>query len=338
MEKITIDGPKTPIGFFSSVWKGIEYVNTHPGVLVIPVLLDAFLWFGPHLSIFTLVNPIIDSMTSSAISNPANVPMIEALKLAAEKFNLFSLLAFIPLVPPSLMSGALPDQTPLGNPLVLPLTNWLVVLLLAAGLIVCSLLIGSVYWVWAGGAARAEPWSWRDALGRWARTILMMFLMCTAFFMLTLVFILPILFIISMIALSAPEIGAILSQLFFFLGGGFVFWLILFFMFSMHGTVLYRDGVTAAVWNSVNTSRWMYPVSIWIPLLLILLNFLTSSIWSLAPDDSWAGAVGVLGNAYTSSVVVVASMAYYIDKRRWIDEVRTYLETRMAGKTPPGAA
>ena len=164
-----------------------------------------------------------------------------------------------------------------------------------------------------------------------------MSLLCASFFLLMVVFIIPVLFLLSLVSVASPGIGAILSQLFFFLGGGFVFWIILFFMFSMHGTVLYRDGLTAAVWNSVNTSRWMYPVSIWIPLLLILLNFLTASIWSLAPDDSWAGAVGVVGNAYTSSVVVIASMAYYMDKRRWIEEVRTYLQTRMAGKTPPGA-
>jgi hypothetical protein len=338
MEKITIDGPKAPLGFFSSVWKGIEYVNAHPGVIVIPVLLDAFLWFGPHLSIYALVNPIIDSMTYTALSNPANATMIDALKLAAEKFNLFSLLAFIPLVPPSLMSGAPPAQTPLGNPLVLPVANWLLVILLATGLIVLSLLIGSVYWVWAGRATQAAPWNLKDTLGRWARTLLVMLLLCAAFFVVIMVFAIPILFIISLIALVAPGIGAVLSQLVFFLGGGFLFWVILFFMFSMHGTVLYRDGVMAAVWNSINTSRWMYPVSIWIPLLLVLLNFLTSSVWSLAPDNNWAGAVGVLGNAYTSSVVVVASMAYYIDKRRWIEEVRTYLQTRMAGKTPPAAA
>ncbi len=337
MEKITIDGPKAPIGFLSSVWKGIEYINAHPGVLVIPVILDAFLWFGPHLSVYALVDPVIDSMTFAALSNPANTTMIDALKLAAEKFNLFSLLALIPLVPPSLMSGISPDRTPFGNPLILPVENWLVVILLAAGLIVLSLLIGSVYWVWAGSATQTASWKLKDLLGRWIRTVLMMFLLCMAFLLVILVFMIPVLFLISLVALASPGIGAVLSQLFFFLGGGFLFWVILFFMFSMHGTALYRDGMMAAVWNSINTSRWMYPMSIWIPLLLVLLNFLTSSIWSLAPDNSWAGAVGVLGNAYTSTVVVLASMAYYIDKRRWIEEVRTYLQTRMADKIPPGA-
>jgi hypothetical protein len=338
MEKITVDGPKLPIGFLSSLWKGIEFVNARPGVLLLPVLLDFFLWFGPHLSVYTLAKPIIDSMTAAAVSNSMNVSVIDAFQQSLAQYNLFSLLSFIPLFPPSLMAGSTPAQTPLGNPIVVPITNQVECLVLAAGLLLLSLLIGSAFWVWAGGTTQPTPWRFRDSFARWGRTVLVMILLCAAFLVLILAFLLPILFVISMIALVSPDIGAVLSQLFFFLGGAFLFWVILFFMFSMHGTVLFRDGVLAAVGNSINTSRWMYPVSIWLPILLIMLNFLASAVWSLAPDGTWAGAVGVLGNAYTSSVVVVASMAYYIDKRRWISEVRTYLQSRVADKVPPGAA
>ena len=338
MEKIAVDGPKAPIGFLSSIWKGIEYVNSHPGVLVIPVILDSFLWFGPRLSVYALVKPIIDSMSYSLVSNPAGITMIDALQQTAKAFNLFSLLSFLPLFPPSLFAGSPPAQTPLGIPAVLPVPDWWVCILLSAGLILGSLLIGSAYWVWAGGTTQSSPWHLRDSFGRWARTILVLSLLCAAFFVLILIFLIPAAFLLSMIMMLSPGVGSILAQLVFFLGGGFVFWLILFFMFSIHGTVLYRDDVPNAVWNSVNTSRWMYPLSIWIPLLLILMNFLASSVWSLAPADSWTGAVGVVGNAYTSSVAVVASMAYYIDKRRWINEVRIYLQSRMAGKNPPDAA
>jgi hypothetical protein len=338
MEKMAMDGPKMPIGFLSSLWKGIGYVNAHPGVLIIPVFLDFFLWLGPHLSIQTLVKPLIDSLNYTAVTNTGNATVIDALNLAAEKFNLFSVMAFLPFFPPSLMSGVAPDANPFGNPVVLPITNGLVALLLAAGLFVLSLLIGSSYWVWAGRATQSAPWSPVDGLGRWLRTILVMVLLCGAFLILMLVFLLPGMFLVALVTMLIPGAGSVLLQLFYLLGGGFVFWIILFIMFSMHGTVLYRDKILASVWNSINTSRWMYPMSIWMPLLLILLNFLAASVWSLAPNDSWAGMVGIVGNAYTSSVVVIASMAYYIDKRRWIDEVRIFLQTRAAAKTPSGTA
>jgi hypothetical protein len=154
---------------------------------------------------------------------------------------------------------------------------------------------------------------------------------------LTLAFYIPTLLVVSQVARADPSAAEYLLRTVNFLGGIFLFWIVLFFMFSMHGTVLFRDDLLPAIWNSVNTSRWMYPLSIWIPILLVMVYFLSSAVWSLAPDDSWAGAVGVLGNAYTSSVVVVASMAYYVDKRRWITEVQAYLKARWAEKNPPGA-
>jgi hypothetical protein len=338
MEKISIDGPKAPLGFLASLWKGFEFVNAHPTVVLIPVLVDAFLWFGPHLSIYGLAKPVVDSVTASVAANSANAPMVDALRQAVQDFNLFSLLAFLPLFPPSLMAGIAPVQTPLGSPLVVPVDNWAVAGGIAAACLLLSLATGAAYWVWAGRTAQPATWTWADAGVRWARTLLIVLMLSAAFLVLILIASVPVLVVVSVVGMVSPTIGGALAQLGFFLGGGLLFWMILFFMFSMHGTALYRDDILPAVWNSINTTRWMYPLSIWVPILLLLANFLASQVWSLAPAGDWSGAVGVLGNAYTSSVVVVASMAYYIDKRRWISEVQVYLQSRLPGRTPPGSA
>jgi hypothetical protein len=337
MEKISVDGPKAPIGFLPSLWRGFEFVNAHPFVILIPVLVDGFLWFGPHLSVYGLIKPVIDAMAASVVANPANAPVIDSLRQAAQGFNLFSMLAFLPLFPPSLMAGTAPIQTPLGNPIVLTIDNWAIGAGIAAACGLLSLAIGSAYWVWAGRTTQPARWPIGDAVGRWARTFLVVLLLSVAFLVLILAVSIPALIIVAVIALASPTIAAGISQLVVFLGGGLLFWIILFFMFSMHGTILFRDEILPAVWNSINTSRWMYPLSIWVPILLLLANFLVSMVWSLAPADGWSGVVGVVGNAYTSSVLVVASMAYYIDKRRWISEVQSYLQSRLAGKIPPGA-
>ncbi|MBN1437939.1 MAG: hypothetical protein JW929_00895 [Anaerolineales bacterium] len=338
MDKILVDGPKAPIGFLSSLWKGVEFVNARPAVLVLPVLLDALLWFGPHLSIAALLSPLIDSLAAAVAADQVNAAVIDGLRQSAESFNLFSMLAFLPVFPPSLMAGTAPDQTPIGNPVVLTVGGWFEAAALGVVFLAISLMIGSLYWILAGGTARHGPLRVRDFVIRWARTCLTVVILCIAFAVLVAAFAVPAFIAISIVTVALPEAGVLLSNLLFFLGGGFLFWLVLFFMFSMHGTALFNDDLLPAVWNSVNTSRWLYPLSIWIPIMLMLVNYLAYSVWSLAPDDGWAGAVGVLGNAYTGSVVVVASMAYYIDKRRWISEVQTYLQSRMAGKNPPGVA
>jgi len=338
MEKIAIDGPRPPIGFLSSVWKGIEFVNGHPWIMVVPVFVDAFLWFGPHLSMVSLLNPVLASLNSALATSQLNPAAMDTLRQVVGKYNLFSLLSIIPLFPPSLMAGTAPGQTPLGNPVVVPVANWWVCLAMAPVLIALSIGIGSTYWLLAGKAAQPGKWTPRDWFGRWTRAVIVMALLGGSFLILTLAIAVPVLFIISMVGLISVDAAAILSQLFFFLGGGFLFWVFLFFMFSIHGVILCRDGILQSIRNSVITSRWLYPLSIWIPILLILLQYLASTVWALAGDANWTGAVGILGNAYTSSVVVAGSMAYYIDKRRWITEIQSFLQSRGAIKTPPTGA
>ena len=78
MDKIAVDGPKPPIGFLSSLWKGIEFVNAHPGILVVPLIVDAFLWFGPHLSLVSLINPLLDSVNTALAANQFTPAMMDA--------------------------------------------------------------------------------------------------------------------------------------------------------------------------------------------------------------------------------------------------------------------
>ena len=334
MDKIAIDGPRPPIGFLSSLWKGIEFVNAHPGIMVVPVLIDAFLWFGPHLSLLPLINPVLTSLNTALAANQFSPTMMDTLRQVVEKYNLFSLLAFIPLFPPSLMTGAAPGQTPLGTPIVISIANWWQCLGIVPALVAISILIGSLYWLLAGRSAQGAKWTGGDWFGRYSRTVIVMLLLCGSFLILILGISIPVLFVISVIGVVSVDVAAILSQLFFFLGGGFLFWVFLFFIFSVHGVILFRDGILQSIRNSVVTSRWLYPISIWIPILLILLQYLVSMVWGLAADANWSGAVGILGNAYTSSVIVTASMAYYIDKRRWISEIQSQLQTRMAVQPP----
>jgi hypothetical protein len=338
MEKIAVDGPKMPIGFLSSLWKGIEHVNAHPGVLILPVVLDLFLWFGPHLSVFTLIQPVIDAQSSALASQPDGQAFIDGLTEQGERFNLFSMLAAAPLFPPSLMAGVNPRNTPLGSPAVVSVTQLPAGLVLAGGFFLLSLLLGSAYWVLVGRVIQGKPWTFRDSLGRWVRTAAVMILAAVSLAVLVLVAFIPAAMVLYFLNLLSPTMSLILGQFFLFLVGSLVFWAFFFLMFSIHGVILYRDDIPAAVSNSVSTSRWLYPVSIWIPILLVALYILTMRVWMLASEGSWTGAMGILGSAYTNSVIVAASMAYYVDKRRWIAEVRTYLQSRGAGTLPPTGA
>jgi hypothetical protein len=334
MEKNEIEGPKPPIGFLSSLWRGVETVNSHPDLLIIPILLDALLWFGPRLSINELISPLLQSLQSAVVANGGDPSNMVAIRQWASSFNLLSFLSFLPLYPPSLMAFRAPAQSPLGLPEVVQINNPLSLVALAAGFFLLSILIGSIYWVEAGRAALEKAMPLREIPGRLIRAVTVMLTLSFTLGIFVFGLLMIVIFFGSLLALVWPSGIALFLQLIFFMGGGSIFWIFLFVVFSVHGAILHRDNLLRSIWNSIETSRWMYPLSMWIPILLIGLYLLTINIWSLPKDNNWIGFLAVLGNAYTGSVLVTASIAYYREKRRWIEEIRSLLQSRgIAPKT-----
>ena len=48
-----------PTGVIETLSAGYSAVNHHLWVLLLPILLDVFLWFGPHVSYSPLVGPVV---------------------------------------------------------------------------------------------------------------------------------------------------------------------------------------------------------------------------------------------------------------------------------------
>jgi hypothetical protein len=334
MEKTAAEAPKPPVGFRQAVWKGIETVNTHPELIAIPVLLDFFLWLGPRLSIVSLGDSVIQSMQGILTAGQVDSSMIDPLRETLKNLNLFSLLSSIPLFPPSLMAGNLPAASPLGNFIVIPLTNWLDFSVVSLALLLGGLVIGSIYWVQAGKIVQEKPWGMRDFLQRWFRTFAISGALAVSFFILVILIFYAVSFVVGVINLFSPAVAGYTLTMFFFLGGGMLFWIVLFFLFSIHGAILCDDGMIQSIGNSIVTSRWLYPLSIWTPILLIAMFYVCNVIWSLASTDTWVGTLGIVGSAYTNSVVATASLLYYIDKRRWISEMRSFLLARRNVQPP----
>jgi hypothetical protein len=335
MQKAGIQAPRAPIGFLPSLWRGVEAVNSHPGLLLIPLLLDAWLWFGPRLSIQAGVTPSLRALESAAASFQVDPALLKSLEGFFAGFNLFNLLSFLPLFPPSIMAARESSGTPVGAPIGLQIADPAVCIISAAGLVILSLCLGSMYWVAAGSAASEQRWTLREMADRWART---------AGIVIATVFLFGMAFAVSFFAVSSlsqfiilfwPAGAVMVVQLFLFAAGGIFFWLILFMVFTPHGAVAFQDGLLRAMWNSVETARWIYPLSMWFPILLIILNVVATSIWSLPDPASWINMISLLGNAYTGSVLATASFAYYLDKRRWIGEVRALMQSRQLADIPP---
>ena len=98
-----------PKGVIGCLAAGFEILGRNLGLLVIPVLLDLFLWLGPRLSVAPLVRGFVTVLKAQPALDPEMALQIEQamqlLEQFGEQFNLLSLLSWLPLLhPPSLLA------------------------------------------------------------------------------------------------------------------------------------------------------------------------------------------------------------------------------------------
>jgi hypothetical protein len=121
MEKDLNSTSITPPRIIPSFVAGFNAIANHIYLILFPVLLDVFLWFGPLVRIKNLVQPVFENaLQQMAGAYPADtVAMLQTSKDAIiqffEHFNLFFLLRTYPVGVPSLLVGIAPLTNPLGN-------------------------------------------------------------------------------------------------------------------------------------------------------------------------------------------------------------------------------
>jgi len=122
-----------PPGIIGSLRAGFDAVSSHVGLILLPVLLDVFLWLGPRLSVDGLINPFLNiifnqarlTLTSSAdVSRFAEFQSV--FREVIERFNLLSLLGKLQTFPigiSSLLAQTMPVETPFGSQQVVQVSS-----------------------------------------------------------------------------------------------------------------------------------------------------------------------------------------------------------------------
>ena len=109
-----------PPRMMNAIIAGFNVVANNLLLLVLPVLIDLFLWLGPQVSIRQALKPIIDDIVRllQQINSPqvaSQMNMIsDVWNQILVKFNLLGTIRTLPIGVPSLMSSALTESTPLG--------------------------------------------------------------------------------------------------------------------------------------------------------------------------------------------------------------------------------
>jgi hypothetical protein len=292
-----------PPGLISTLLRGFDSIANHIVVILPPILLDLFLWFGPHLRMKGFLQPFIQQMPALAKAFPSNLPMF---------------LRTFPVGATSLLSLQMPGQTPLGVPVSLDAGSFLGVLSWALLLALIGWLVGALYYHWISGVVfQPMPRSlWKSMQQTVYLSLIWLGLIC--------VFGLPAFLLVSAISFFSPLLG----QIMFFAGALLLVWLIMPIFFSVHGIFTLQLDAFRSILGSLRMVRFTLPNTGLFLLVFVLINTGLNFLWNTPSDNSWWLLVGITGHAFVSTALLAASFIYYRDINAWLAVVFEQLQKR----------
>lgn len=323
------DAIKPPIGILASLAAGFDRIAARPALILPPVLLDLFLWLGPQVRATRLIGEVAGSLSVPAGMDPSLTQQLGAMQQGfqelAQRFNVLSALSAIPAGVPSLMAARMPAVNPLGVPFSAEGGSLLPVAGLWALFTALGLGLGAAFQVLI--ARQVAPPSEIAPFGvAWGRFLLL----SAAMYAGAVLAVSGTAVAVSLATLLLPLLGAGVM----FLAFSLVFWLAVYLAFTPHGIIRYRLSVWKAMRTSIQVVRWNMPTSVGFLALMMILTYAAGWVWAMPAEDSWFGALAVVGHALVSSMLLAGSYAFYQGRHEWMTHLRRLFLARAAAMTP----
>lgn len=311
-----------PPGLLASIMAGFDSVATHIAVILPPMLLDLFLWLGPHLRLKQFLQPVISQLPSLATSFPASFPDLATIQAnwnaIAENFNLFVILRTFPVGITSLLSFRTLAQNPLGVPLNLDAGSFVGILGWALVLVFVGWITGGIYYYWVSRVAlKSDVRTLGKSLGQ---ALLLSIIWAGLVFLIGL----PVLIVLTILT----AVSTVLGQIALFAGAIMIIWLVMPIFFSAHGIFTFQLDALRAILSSLRMVRFTLPNTGMFLLFFLLINYGLNYLWTTPAQTSWWMLVGIGGHAFVSTALLAASFIYYRDINAWLKVIFEQLQSQ----------
>ena len=317
-----------PPRLIPSFLAGFNTIANHIQLILLPILLDIFLWFGPRLRLKTILDSLNQDIARSMIEYGSEEMMSmvqlnqELMQQAIDRFNLFSALRTLPVGVFSLMADQGTLLNPLGQPLLLEVPNSLIALVLWIVFGLIGLILGALYFSEVARFCKdiTARFSFRKISAQFLQTLLLVF----GLIILIIAISVPTSIMVTILALISPGF----AQIGLFVIMFFVMWLALPLLFSSHGIFFNDAGVLKSVLSSARLVRYTLPATGLFMIGVILASQAFNLLWTSAPETSWMVLVGIVGHAFTSTSILAASFMYYRDALKWVEQITQEIITK----------
>ncbi len=320
-----------PPGIIDTLSAGFSSINRIAWILLVPVLLDLFLWQGPRLSAQPVAQQVVNwySEQAATASPAAGEAILASEAQLAQRLSSFNVLYFLALHGGTValvfggvnVSGPKIGTIPLymvgqasPGPTAAQISGAWELFLIALLLGLAGLLLGSGYMGVIAQQVRGHDLDGKELfnkLGRnWVHSIGLMFGGIVA---LTAVMF-PVSLVLGLLVLFSQSLGlAVVLLTWAALQVAFMAAFIYLF-FTVDAIVVSGVGPVHALRNSIAVVNSNF----WPAVGLMLLSFVilagTQIIWSMLAHQSLGPVPGILGNAYIASGLTASSMLFYRDR------------------------
>lgn len=304
------------MGVIDSLSAGYRFLGRRIGLLAIPVLLDLWLWFAPHLTVAPLFARFADFYRSLATMEGISPEMATLVGQLAdnigqigENSNLFGVLVSNSLLH---VPSVVVVLEPAPDAVIQTITSPFAAAALALIFWLVGVFIGVVYMTLL---ARNLPLGNSPKLLTWSETlglILRHWLLITAFVALTVVALIavsmPVIFGVTVVSLLSPVLA---SGLAFLLSG--LILVILFYLYFVAVAIIMDDlTLSKAVVASITLVRRNFPATLG---FIVLTNLISLGFMLLANQVAELASFGVfiaiLVNAYVGTGLAMALLVFY---------------------------
>jgi len=318
MEKIP--SSKQPPGIIRAITSGFNLIANNIYLILFPVVIDLFLWFGPHLRIYNLFLPEIENVMKAMLQ--ASTPELQELMSGSEvlwksvltHINLFGALRTIPVGIPSLLASLSPVASPLGAVNFWEVTSAGDALLAWLVISVAGIVATSIYFNLIGSLCSTENSKNVSRSLWWKIGQLLLFNILIT--LLALLLVVPISFLLSILAFISPA----LVQIGFFVIVLVLVWVIFPFVFTPFGIFSKGLNLFQSIWFSIRLIRMIFPRAGLFFLIVIFLNQALNMLWQTPGDDSWMMLVGILGNGFVNSAFIASIFVFFGSNVAWVQE------------------
>lgn len=322
MNTLSSNDPAAPPSIISALRGGFDAITNQVGILIFPIIIDLYIWLGPHLRIKSLILSFFDELTQyPGWKDSPSYGMIEAnmdvINQVSDRINMMSLLRTYPVGIPSLMAGRQPISTPIYEPVFWNATSLGTVLISGVILLLIGLAAGTIFYQFVAQVASSERMDWKKTVKDFPRAFIQIVIL-----VLSLIGMLMLISIPASCLLSLTVMGGLsISQFMIFLYVGFLIWILFPLILTPQVIILGKANLVSALKNSLNITKMTLPNTGMLFALIILISEGLDILWRIPQENSWLNVLSIFGHAFITTSLLAATFIYYRDAEHWVQSV-----------------